>query len=245
MKRVTVWGENVHEKTSKVVAAIYPDGMHECIARSLRQDGNLEVRTATLDMPEHGLTEEALASTDVLTWWGHAAHGQVDDKIVSRVHRRVLEGMGLVVLHSGHYSKIFRRLLGTTCSLRWREAGERERVWVCDPSHPIAQGVGECIEIENSEMYGEPFFVPPPDEQIFISWFEGGEVFRSGCCWKRGAGKIFYFSPGHETYPIYHNAKVQLVLRNACNWASATGRWADACPHVPVEQAKEKLAPGR
>jgi trehalose utilization protein len=245
VKCVTVWGENVHEKTSKVVSEIYPDGMHECIARSLRDDGNLEVHTATLDMPEHGLTEEVLARTDVLTWWGHAAHGQVDDKIVSRVHRRVLEGMGLVVLHSGHYSKIFRRLLGTTCSLRWREAGERERVWVCDPSHPIAQGIGECIEIQHSEMYGEPFFVPPPDEQVFISWFEGGEVFRSGCCWKRGAGKIFYFSPGHETYPIYHDAKVQLVLRNACHWASATGRWADACPHVPVDQAKEKLAPSR
>jgi trehalose utilization protein len=241
VNRVTVWGENIQEKTGKLVAEIYPEGMHECIARGLRQDGNLEVRTATLDMPEHGLSDEVLASTDVLTWWGHAAHGQVDDKVVSRVHRRVLEGMGLVVLHSGHYSKIFRRLLGTTCSLKWREAGERERVWVCDPSHPIADGVGECIEIENSEMYGEPFVIPTPDEQVFISWFEGGEVFRSGCCWKRGAGKIFYFSPGHETYPIYHHAKVQLVLRNACNWASARGRWADACSHVSVEQAKEKL----
>jgi trehalose utilization protein len=239
--RVTVWGENVHEKESPVVAEIYPEGIHGCIAEGLRHDANLDVRTATLDMPEHGLTDEVLAGTDVLTWWGHVAHGRVEDKIVSRVHRRVLEGMGLVVLHSGHYSKIFRRLLGTTCSLKWREAGERERVWVCDPSHPIAEGVGECIEIENSEMYGEPFSIPSPDELVFISWFEGGEIFRSGCCWKRGAGKVFYFSPGHETHPIYHDPKVKLVLRNACKWASAAGRWPDACPNVPIEKAKEKL----
>jgi trehalose utilization protein len=241
MIRVTVWGENVHERKSEVVAKIYPRGMHECIAESLRPDSDLEVRTATLDMPEHGLTNEVLETTDVLTWWGHAAHGEVKDEIVSRVHQRVLEGMGLLVLHSGHYSKIFRRLMGTTCSLKWREAGERERVWVCDPSHPIADGVGECIEIENSEMYGEPFGIPTPDEQVFISWFEGGEIFRSGCCWRRGAGNVFYFSPGHETYPIYYNPKVALVLRNACKWATARGRWADTCPNVPIEKAREKI----
>jgi trehalose utilization protein len=242
MIHVTVWGENVHEKKSKAVAKIYPEGMHECIARGLRSDAELDVRTATLDMPEHGLSLEVLEKTDVLSWWGHAAHGQVDDKIVERVHKRVLEGMGLIVLHSGHYSKIFKRLMGTTCSLKWREAGERERVWVCDPSHPIAQGVGECIEIENTEMYGEPFGIPAPDQQVFISWFEGGEVFRSGCCWQRGAGKVFYFSPGHETYPIYYNPKVLLVLRNACKWAAPhTPRYVDVCPNVPIEKAPEKL----
>jgi len=242
MIRVTVWGENVHEKTNATVGKIYPEGMHECIAQALRRDPGFEVRTATLDMPEHGLTEEILENTDVITWWGHVAHGKVEEKIVSRVHKRVLEGMGIIVLHSGHYSKIFRRLLGTNCSLKWRECGERERVWVCNPSHPIAQGIGDCIELENTEMYGEPFGIPPPDEQVFISWYEGGEVFRSGNCWRRGAGKLFYFSPGHETYPIYHNPKIQMVLRNACKWAVADGpRWVDACPNVPIEKAPEKL----
>jgi len=239
--RVTVWGENVHEKKSPVVAKIYPEGMHTCIAQALT-DPELTVRTATLDMPEHGLTSDVLETTDVLTWWGHAAHAQVDDKVVDRVHRRVLEGMGIIVLHSGHYSKIFKRLMGTTCSLKWREAGERERVWTVDPSHPIAAGVGECIEIENSEMYGEPFGIPVPDEQVFISWFEGGEVFRSGNCYRRGAGKVFYFSPGHETYPIYRHPKIELVLRNACKWAAAPGvRIVDASVNVPIEKAREEL----
>ena len=197
--RVTVWGENVHEKKHKAVADIYPKGMHTAIADALAQDGEIKPRTATLDQSEHGLTEKVLAETDVLTWWGHAAHGDVKDEIVDRVQRRVLEGMGLIVLHSGHHAKIFKRLMGTSCDLKWREAGERERLWVCNPGHPIVQGIGECLELPNTEMYGEPFGIPTPDENVFISWFEGGEVFRSGCTWKRGNGKIFYFRPGHET----------------------------------------------
>jgi trehalose utilization protein len=242
MIRVTVWGENVHEKKHPEVGKIYPEGMHECIAKALRKDPELEARTATLEMPEHGLSEKVLAETDVLTWWGHMAHDKVEDKIVDRVQRRVLEGMGLLVLHSGHYSKIFKRMLGTTCSLKWRECGERERVWVTTPSHPIAQGVGECIEIPQTEMYGEPFGIPTPDVQVFVSWYEGGEVFRSGCCWRRGAGKIFYFAPGHETYPIYHQPEIQLVLRNACKWAKPEGPpRKDECPNVPLDKTKEKI----
>lgn len=239
---VTVWGENVHEQKHAVVRDLYPDGMHECIAAGLRKDADLEVRCATLQEPEHGLTADVLEKTDVLTWWGHAAHGEVADEVVDRVQARVLEGMGLIVLHSGHYSRIFKRLMGTTCSLTWREAGERERLWVCHPSHPIVQGIDRCFELPNAEMYGEPFGIPAPDEQIFISWFEGGEVFRSGCTWRRGNGRIFYFRPGHETYPIYHDATVQLVLRNAVRWAAPEGpRWIDACPNVPVDQAREPL----
>ena len=140
------------------------------------------VRTATLDEPEHGLTEGVLAETDVLTWWGHMAHDEVSDEIVDRVQQRVLEGMGLIVLHSGHFSKIFKRLMGTTCNLKWREAGERERLWVVEPGHPIAQGLGEYFELPHEEMYGERFDIPAPDELVFLSWFQGGEVFRSGCC---------------------------------------------------------------
>jgi trehalose utilization protein len=219
MVRVTVWGENIHEHKLKAVGEIYPEGMHNTIAGALREDLGLEVATATLDQPEHGLSEAVLEKTAVLTWWGHAAHDKVQDGIVDRVERRVLEGMGLVVLHSGHYSKIFKRLMGTPCSLAWREAGEKERLWVCDPGHPIARGIDKSFEIPHEEMYGEPFLIPAPDEVVFISWFEGGEVFRSGCCFRRGQGRIFYFRPGHETYPTYHQSEVQLVIRNAVRWA--------------------------
>ena len=240
--RVTVWGENVHEQKHQIVREIYPNGMHQCIADGLREDEELEVRAATLQEPEHGLTRDILEATDVLTWWGHAAHRQVADEVVDRVQTRVLEGMGLIVLHSGHFSKIFKRLMGTPCSLCWREAGEKERLWVCNPGHPIAQGINRYFEIEHEEMYGEPFAIPAPDEQIFISWFEGGEVFRSGCAWKRGNGKIFYFRPGHETYPTYYNKDVKLVLKNAVNWARPEGsRWIDSCPKIPVEKAPEHI----
>jgi len=239
---VTVWGENVHEKKHPHIAKIYPRGMHETIAEALRECNDLEVRTATLDMPEHGLTEEVLEKTDVLTWWGHCAHGDVDDKIVDRVQTRVLQGMGLIVLHSGHYSKIFKRLLGTTCSLTWREAGEKERIWVCNPGHPIAQGIDRYFEIPEEEMYGEPFGIANPDEIIFLSWFEGGEAFRSGCTWKRGNGKIFYFRPGHESYPTYHHKDVRRVIQNGVRWARPEGSlWMDACPNVPIDKAVEKI----
>lgn len=222
LPRVTVWNENRHEKKSPEIAALYPEGIHGAIANHLRSQG-FEVRTATLDEPEHGLTEAVLAETDVLTWWGHIAHDEVQDEIVTRVQNRVLEGMGLVVLHSGHFSKIFKRLMGTTCNLKWREKGEKERVWVIEPGHPIAEGLGEYFEVPQSEMYGEHFGIPAPDTLVFTSWFEGGEVFRSGCCFHRGNGKIFYFSPGHETYPIYHQPEIQRVISNAVKWAAPSG----------------------
>lgn len=242
MIKVRVWGENVHEHKNETVREHYPHGMHQCIADFLNEDEGIEAKTATLQEPEHGLTEEVLKETDVLTWWGHCAHSQVSEEVVDRVQKRVLEGMGLLVLHSGHFSKIFKRMLGTPCSLTWREAGERERLWVCQPGHPIVQGVGKFIELDQAEMYGEPFGIPTPDEQIFISWFEGGEVFRSGVTYHRGNGKIFYFRPGHETYPIYHNPEIQLVLKNAVKWAKMEGStWVDDCPEVPVDQAREKI----
>ncbi|MBI4027371.1 MAG: ThuA domain-containing protein [Verrucomicrobia bacterium] len=241
--RVTIWNEFVHERTNPVVKNIYPEGIHGVIAKVLNQQDEFQARTATLEEPEHGLTAEICEKTDVLTWWGHAAHDEVSDAIVDRVQARVLQGMGLVVLHSGHYSKIFKRLMGTTCLLRWREAGERERVWVANPGHPIAEGLDRCIEIPNSEMYGEPFDIPAPEEQVFISWFEGGEVFRSGCCWRRGNGKIFYFGPGHELYPIYHHPLVQRVMGNAIRWARPQGVWLNpaAAAHAPIEQARERI----
>lgn len=218
--RVTVWNEFRHEKESSEIAAIYPDGIHEAIAAGLGGDAGFTVRTATLDEPEHGLTDDVLAGTDVLIWWGHKAHPEVSDEIVQRVQRRVLDGMGLVVLHSGHHSKIFKTLMGTTCNLKWREANDKERLWAVNPSHPIADGIGEYIEIPEEEMYGEFFDIPQPDDLVFVSWFTGGEVFRSGCCYQRGRGKIFYFRPGHETYPTYHNPEVLRVIANSVRWAA-------------------------
>ena len=242
--RTIVWGENIHEQTNEIVRSIYPDGMHATIADALNRDSAIEATTATLQEPEHGLTEARLAETDVLVWWGHKDHGAVDDAIVEHVARRVQEGMGLIVLHSGHFSKIFKRLMGTPCALKWREAGERERLWVISPRHPIAEGLGESFVLENEEMYGEQFSVPEPLETVFISWFAGGEVFRSGLTWRRGAGNIFYFRPGHETYPTYHDANVQRVILNAVKWAyNPAARITDpsAAPNVPVEKALEPI----
>lgn len=219
--RVTVWNENRHEQIHERVKKIYPDGMHNVIARALGERG-FSTRTATFDEPEHGLTEAVLNQTDVLTWWGHVLHNDVQDQVVDRVQKYVLNGMGLVVLHSGHESKIFKRLMGTTCDLKWREAAETERLWVSAPGHPITEGIGDYIELPEEEMYGEPFYIPTPDELIFISWFKGGEVFRSGCCFNRGKGRIFYFRPGHETYPTYYNVEVMRVIGNGVQWAAPT-----------------------
>ncbi|HEX5176500.1 MAG TPA: ThuA domain-containing protein [Chthoniobacteraceae bacterium] len=240
--RVTVWGENIQEQTSENVRAIYPRGIHQTIADALSTVPGISARCAVLQEPEHGLSETRLAETDVLTWWGHKAHAEVSDAVVERVAARVWEGMGLLVLHSGHYSKLFKKLMGTSCSLSWRVAGERERLWVCSPGHPIAAGLNRYFELPQSEMYGEPFSIPAPDDIVFISWFAGGEVFRSGCTWRRGAGRIFFFGPGHEIYPIYHDANVQRVIVNGVRWACARGEpWVDACARVePVE----KLSPG-
>ena len=245
---VIVWNEYEHERQNAAVREIYPGGIHAAIADGLRTTPALnpgalpiEVTTATLDQPEHGLTEERLAGCDVLLWWGHRAHAKVSDAVVDRVQRRVLEGMGLVVLHSGHFSKIFRRMLGTNCSLKWREADERERLWVVEPSHPIAAGLGEYFELPYEEMYGERFDVPQPDSTVFISWFEGGEVFRSGLCWERGHGRSFYFRPGHEAYPTYHDGNVQRVLANAVQWAAPRVQIVDSCPMAaPLESLSKK-----
>lgn len=219
--RVTVWGENRHEQHQPHVAGIYPDGMHNTIREGIEENlgPRAEVATVTLDDPEHGLTEERLRDTDVLVWWGHAAHGEVADEVVERVHRHVLAGMGLVVLHSGHWSKIFGKLMGTTCTLRWRSERDREIVWTVDPTHPIAQGVPHPFIIPEQEMYGEHFDIPAPDELIFLSTFSGGEVFRSGCTFKRGYGKIFFFSPGDQDYPVYHHKDVRRVIANGVEWA--------------------------
>jgi len=238
--RVTLWNEFRHEKQNAEIKRLYPDGMHAAIAAGLKAAGDIETRLAELDEPEHGLTEKVLAATDVLTWWGHGAHAEVTDAIVDRVQKRVLEGMGLIVLHSGHFSKIFKRVMGTNCSLKWREVAEKERLWNLAPAHPITEGIGDYFELPHTEMYGERFDIPTPDELIFVSWFQGGEVFRSGCCWRRGHGRVFYFRPGHETFPIYYDENVIRVMTNAVRWARARVSLPDNCPN---SEALEPIPP--
>ena len=237
--KITVWNEFAHEKTDDAVKAIYPDGIHECIAKFLREAG-FDVTTATLDMPEHGLTDEVLDNTDVLFWWGHMRHEKVSDAVVQKVYDRVMKGMGLVALHSAHASKIFSKLMGTSSwDLKWRESGDTEIMRVTSPGHPIAQGIGDRLVIPHEETYGEHFIIPEPDELVFVSWFSGGEVFRSGCCFKRGNGRIFYFRPGHETFPVYHQPEVQKVLINAANWVCPVDKTVFRYGHFPVKPIDE------
>lgn len=243
--RVTIWNEFRHEKTNARVKELYPDGMHETIAAHLRKSagGGLDVKTATLEQPDHGLSERVLAETDVLVWWGHVAHKEVTDEIVDRVQARVLAGMGFICLHSGHHAKPFKRLLGTTCNLKWREADDREVLWVTKPGHPILAGINDRFVLPAEEMYGEFFDVPEPQETLLISNFTGGEVFRSGMTWTRGAGKIFYFRPGHETYPTYHDKNVLRVIENAVRWAAPVdgGRVPEGCPNTkPVSEGASR-----
>ena len=233
MIKVTIWNEFRHEQENPGIAAIYPKGIHGQLAEALAAD-DLEIRTATLGQPDHGLTDEVLQSTDVLVWWGHCAHAEVRDDIVAKVHQRILEGMGLIVLHSGHFSKIFKRVTGCTCSLKWREAGEKCRLWNIAPTHPIAQGIGEYFELPHEEMYGERFDIPEDGKVIFIGWFEGGNVFRSGVTVERGHGKIFYFQPGHESYPNYYDPNVIKVIGNAIRWARPVFFREFSAPNYPA-----------
>ena len=223
---ITVWNEGVHEARQEPanIADYYPDGIHGAIAGGLAEHFPAAIiRTAVLADDEHGLSEQVLAETDVLLWWGHIAHSEVSDEVVERVQRHVLGGMGLLVLHSGHFSKIFTRLLGTTCSLLWRNEGERELVWNVNPAHPIAAGIESPIVIPEQEMYGEFFDIPAVDDLVFISSFAGGEVFRSGVTFTRGKGRIFYFSPGDQAYPVYLQNQIRHVLANGVAWAAQPG----------------------
>jgi len=246
--RVTVWNEFYHEQHKESVRRVYPEGIHGALAQMLGKNEDFEIRTATLEMPEHGLSDEVLENTDVLIWWGHRRHADVSDEVAEKVKNRVLDGMGFIPLHSGHLCKPFRLLMGTVCRSKWRENDEKERIWVVEPSHPIAQGLPEFIELPKEETYGERFDIPTPDDLVFISWFSGGEVFRSGCCWRRGLGRVFYFRPGHEEYPTYYREDIALLLSNAVRWAAplsftrpSLGRF-NALEDVPDKHAAAKKA---
>ncbi len=221
MIKVTVWNEFKHERELEEIKKVYPEGIHNCIAGFFGKCEDIQVRTATFEMPEHGLTEEVLGDTDVLIIWSHALQDEFSDEVAERVQQHVLSGMGLIALHSAHFSKIMKRLLGTTMTLKWKH-GEQEKLWCLMPTHPIAAGIPEKIEIPEEEMYGEYFDIPKPDDVIFAGWFSGGQVFRSGCTFTRGLGKIFYFQPGHEEYPIYQMPEIQQIIINAVRYCAPT-----------------------
>ena len=239
--RVTIWNEFHHEQADEKIRAIYPDGIHGAIAEGLSPNGDFEIKTRTLFDEECGLDQKTLDQTDVLIFWAHCKHSAIPDEIAERVQKKVLDGMGFIVLHSAHLCKPFVRLMGTVCRSRWRENDERERLWVVEPAHPITRGLPPYIEFEEEETYGERFDIPTPDELVFISWFAGGEVFRSGCCWKRGMGKVFYFRPGHEAYPTYYREDVRQILSNAVYWAMPSGGPANAFGHHPEPIEKIKV----
>ena len=221
MIRVTVWNEFYHEKTEEKVKAVYPEGIHKAIADFLGKNDDIEVKTITLDDENCGITDELLENTDVMIWWGHVRHGEVPDEIAIKVKEAVLRGMGMIFLHSAHHSKPFKLLMGTTCNLGWRESDDKERLWVIDHNHPIMEGITDrFFELEGEETYMEPFGIPDPDKLLLVGWYNGGEVFRSGCIWHRENGKVFYFQPGHETCPSFHNPYVQKVICNAVKWAA-------------------------
>ncbi len=233
MINVTIWNENSVASTSEDVLAVYPKGLNGALEDFLKQNECFNVKAVNLDEPECGLPDELLESTDVLLWWGHCKHHLVSDELVKKIHNRVLRGMGVIFLHSAHFSKPFISLMGTTCSLKWRE-GDRERLWTIAPNHPLAKGVPEHIELEQEEMYGERFDIPQPDELVFLGWFKGGEVFRSGCVWNRGLGKVFYFQPGHETNPTYLNEHIQKIITNGVNYVYNSNIVEKIeCPHFP------------
>ena len=238
MIRVTVWNEFIHEQTEEPVKKIYPNGIHQAIADFLKTDEELEIRTAAQQDPEHGFSQKMLDETDVLIYWAHVGHAEITYEEANRVKEAVLKGMGIIFLHSAHASLPFSMLLGTSVSLSWREDGDKTRLWILSPEHPILKGINKpFIELEHEETYSERFDIPAPDDLLTITWYEGGEVFRSGCCWKRGLGKIFYFQPGHETCPIYYNQDVQTVIKNAVHWAAPEYR----IPEIEFPQITEKL----
>ncbi len=239
MIKITVWNEYRHEKSEPAIADVYPKGIHAVLAAFLGEEADFTVRTATLDEPDCGLTQEVLDDTDVLFWWGHMAHGELPDEVADRVHQAVLSGMGFIALHSAHHSKPFKRLMGTPCNLTWREDGDMERLWVVAPEHPIVQGIDRYFDLPHEETYGEPFSVPEPDKLVLVGWYDGGDVFRASCCWRRGYGKVFYFQPGHESFPTFYDSRVQRILKNAVRWAVPDCRVTELlCPHVEKPTVK-------
>ena len=232
---VTIWNEYRHEKSDENVAKLYPNGLHAAIGEFLSKNDDMKITLAALDDPDQGLPDEVLNNTDVLLWWGHMNHGEVKDDLVERIRQRVyVGGMGFIALHSAHHSKPFRAIVGTTGNLLWGD-NQKEIIWNIMPSHPIAAGIPSHFELPEEELYAEPFQIPQPDAHIFEGWYEHGYVFRTGCTFLRGAGRVFYFQPGHETCPSFYDANVQRIITNGVRWAAPNDfgyEIESGCPYV-------------
>lgn len=219
--RVTVWSEGIDAELEPRAIALYPDDINTYLAGFLKGNADFEVRCRDISQPENGMGQDIIDGTDVLLWWSHLYDDQVSDEVVDRIVDAVLDGkMNLALLHAGIHSKIGTKLLGKNSTTgKYREVGEMERMWVIDRGHPVVAGLEkEYLEFPDSEMYGEPYGMPTPDEIVFISWFEGGEVLRSGVSWHKGAGRVFYLAPGHEEFPVYANPELQKVMANMIRW---------------------------
>jgi len=228
---VVIWNEFRHEKTKEKARALYPNGLHATIKGYLDKNEDMEITLAALDDPDQGLSDERLQNTDVLVWWGHMAHDEVDSVLVKKIRDRVWEGkMGFIALHSAHMARPFCAIVGTEGVLSCGR-NQKEIMWTLMPSHEISAGIPDHFLIEEEELYAEPFHIPEPDELVFGAWFEDGHILRAGAGFRRGAGKIFYFQPGHETCPSFHNPYVLRVIENAI-------RWVRPCEQVsPVKNA--------
>lgn len=239
---VTVWNEYRHEKTEEHARKLYPEGIHAKIKSFLDTNEDMKVTLAALDDPDQGLPDDVLENTDVLIWWGHMAHNEVDDELVKKIRERVFLGkMGFIALHSAHLSKPFTSIIGTNGHLSWGRE-QKEIVWNMLPGHEITAGIPDHFLLGEEELYSEPFYIPQPDELIFTSWFEDGNIFRSGACFYRGAGKIFYFQPGHETCPSFYNPYVQRIITNAVRWAAPCEKGYEItnnCPHILTKVTDE------
>ena len=240
--KVVIWNEFRHERTKEKVKAIYPDGLHAAIKQYLDANNeDMDITLAALDDPEQGISDELLESTDVLIWWGHAAHDEVNDELVKKIQARVYAGMGFIALHSAHHSKPFKAIVGTNGNLSWGR-NQKEVIWNMMPQHPIAKGIPDHFLVEEEELYCEPFYIPQPDALVFGGWYEDGYIFRSGCCFLRGAGKVFYFQPGHESCRSYHNPYVLKIIDNAIRWAAPSDigyEIPDGCPHLLTKVTDE------
>ena len=231
---VVIWNEFRHEKVKEKVQVLYPNGLHATIKEFLSSDEELDITLAALDDPYQGLPDELLEKTDVLVWWGHAAHAEVDDELVKKIQARVYAGMGFVALHSAHHSKPFKAIVGTNGNLSWGR-NQKEVIWNLMPQHPIAAGIPDHFTIDCEELYCEPFYIPQPDALVFGAWYEDGYIFRAGACFLRGAGKVFYFQPGHESCKSFYNPYVQKIIANGIHWAAPSSlgyEIPNGCPHL-------------
>jgi trehalose utilization protein len=216
---VVVWSEGTAPKS------VYPNDINGAVAEGLKDLSGWEVVKAGLSDPDQGLPDKLLQRADVLIWWGHQKHGDVKDELVDKIVKRVKEdGMGFIALHSSHFAKPNKKLMGTACS--WKAYvldSTTLKITVKSPDHPIAKGIKD-FTIDHSERYSDPYAVPTPKAVVFegtASLKKGGtDTSQIGLTWEIGKGKVFYFQAGHETNPVFMDPNVRQIMSNAVQWAA-------------------------